>query len=125
MSTTLPGRDIEVSAELMFVMADLLDDPNPIHLDPEATRRMGLGDRVINQGPTNCGYVVSMLQDAFPGGALLALRLRLGGQVKGGDRVHAGGAITAEHDGVVECDVWLDVEGGARAIEGTATVRPA
>ncbi len=123
--TALPPWGLDVSPELMFVMADLLDDPNPIHLDPDATRRMGLGDRVINQGPTNCGYVVSMLQAAYPGGELVALRLRLGAQVKGGDRVTAGGRVTGEHDGLVDCEVWLDVEGGARAVEGTATVRPA
>lgn len=117
---------LEVRADLMHTMADLLDDPNPIHLDPEAVSRLGLGDRVINQGPTNCGYVVSMLLDAYPGATIRSLRLRLVGQVRGGDRVVAGGRVESSEragDGrLVRCAVWLDVERGARAVEGTATV---
>jgi 3-hydroxybutyryl-CoA dehydratase len=123
--SALPERELDVSAELMVVMADLLDDPNEIHLDPEAARRMGLGDRVVNQGPTNCGYVVAMLRDAFPGATLTRLTLRLGGPVRGGDHVVAGGEVTADDGEVVACDVWLDVQGAHRAIEGTAQLRRA
>ena len=50
-----------VSAEKMKLMAALLHDPNPIHLDPEAVRGLGMGDRVVNQGPANQAYLVNML----------------------------------------------------------------
>jgi hypothetical protein len=36
--------------------------------------------------------------------------------------VTAAGRVDANQDGRLQCAVWLDVEGGPRAIEGTATV---
>ena len=51
----------EVRPEPMVDFADLLQDPNPIHLDETAAR-----GRVINQGPVNAGYVIAMLREAYP-----------------------------------------------------------
>ena len=50
-----------VSAEKMKLMAALLHDPNPIHLDEEAVKSLGMGDRVVNQGPANQAYLINML----------------------------------------------------------------
>jgi acyl dehydratase len=114
-----------VSAAAMAGLAEVLRDPNPIHLDPDAVRALGLGDRVINQGPANGSYVVAMLRAAFPDGRLRALELRLLGNVRAEDRVVAGGTVVAvDDDGTCCCEVWLDVDGGARAIAGTARVEP-
>jgi 3-hydroxybutyryl-CoA dehydratase len=108
----------EVSADAMRDLADLLADPNPIHLDPAAAR-----GRVINQGPANCGYVIAMLREAFPDAEVRRLRFRFLAPVRAGDRVTAGGEI-AEQDGPdVRCRVWLDIDGGPRAVEGSATLR--
>jgi 3-hydroxybutyryl-CoA dehydratase len=125
--TALPPWELErVSAEAMRELAVLLDDPNPIHLDPEAARRAGHGDRVVNQGPVNCSYVVSMLEGAFPEGVIRALRFRLLANVRAGDRVVAGGEVVRTEPGEdgrrVHCRVWLDVAGGPRAVEGTAEI---
>ena len=49
----LPPLSHTVRQDAMDVFADILDDPNPIHLDPEAVGRRGLGDRTINQGPAS------------------------------------------------------------------------
>ena len=104
----------EVRAEPMRDFADLLEDPNPIHLDEAAAR-----GRVINQGPVNAGYVIAMLRDAFPDAGIERLRLRFLAPVRAGDVVVAGG----EAGPGLECRVWLDIEGGARAVEGSATLR--
>jgi acyl dehydratase len=53
-----PWRLDSVDSERMREFAVLLADPNPIHLEPEAVRARGLGDRVVNQGPANFGYVL-------------------------------------------------------------------
>lgn len=129
----LPAWTVEaVDPEKMKIMAALLGDPNPIHFDPAAVRALGLGDRVINQGPANFGYVQNMLVSWAGGvGRIRALSLRLTANVLAGDRVAAGGRVTGVGPGdLVACAVWLDVlaRGGTslasplRALAGTATV---
>lgn len=124
----LPAWTVDaVDAEKMKIMAALLCDPNPIHLDAAAVRRLGMGDRVVNQGPVTMGYVQNMLV-AWAGGEdrIRALALRLSANVFAGDRVVAGGRVTAlREDGgarLADCEVWLDVVDGPRAVHGTATV---
>jgi 3-hydroxybutyryl-CoA dehydratase len=111
-----------VSPEHMKTMAVVLDDPNQIHLDPEAVKALGMGDRVINQGPTGVGYLLNMLATAFPEATVEEIDLRFMANVLGGDTVVAGGKVTEIADGTVTCEVTLDVDGGAKAIAGTATL---
>ena len=126
--TPLPVYEIaEVPTGPMKTMAVLLRDPNPIHWDAAAVAGLGMGDRVINQGPTNMAYIVNMLV-AWTGdpAKLRSLRVRFLDNVRGGDHVIAGGTVTAitdqGEDQIAECDVWLDVVGGGRALSGTAAV---
>ena len=113
-----------VSAARMADLAEVLNDPNPIHLDPLVVQRLGMGERVINQGPANCSYVVNILRAAFPDGVIEALSFRLLGNVFASERVIAGGEIERRSGDAVHCRVWLDVEGRGRVVEGTATIRP-
>jgi 3-hydroxybutyryl-CoA dehydratase len=119
----LAPRTIEsVSPEHMKTMAVVLDDPNKIHTDPEVVKALGMGDRVINQGPTGVGYVLDMLREAFPEATIEDIEVRFMANVLGGDRCVAAGKVTEAGDGKVTCEVWLDVDGGKRAIAGTATL---
>ena len=125
--TELPVYEVKVRAAAMKTMAVLLRDPNPIHFDRDVVAALGLGDRVINQGPTNMAYVVDMLVTwAGDPARIRALKVRFLDNVRGGDRVVAGGVVrSVAGDGrhqVAECDVWLDVVGGPRALAGSATV---
>lgn len=108
----------------MKIFANVLDDPNPLHLDPDAVRAKGLGDRVINQGPFGIGYLMNMLRTAVPEAKIEHLKARLLANVFGGDRVVCAGRVGAiTDDGHVRrlhCEIWLDVDGAARAITGTA-----
>ena len=110
----------QVSPEAMKDWAVFLHDPNPIHLDVEAVRAKGLGDRVINQGPTNVAYIMNMLLAAFPGARLDALESRFVDNVYGGDRVVAGGAVQRVEEGRVHCDVWLRADGERPVMTGSA-----
>ncbi len=65
----------EVRPEPMVDFADLLQDPNPIHLDEAAAR-----GRVINQGPINAGYVIAMLREAYPDATISVAAAALHGQ---------------------------------------------
>lgn len=121
-----PFTIASVSSEAMAVLAEVLRDPNPIHLDPVAVAAAGLGDRRINQGPANFSYVINMLTHAFPQARLTGLDIAFTQNVREGDTVHARGRIKsieseARHTRIV-CDVWLDVEGGAPALKGEATL---
>lgn len=124
----LPAYELaEVPTEPMKTMALLLRDPNPIHFDRAAVADLGLGDRVINQGPTNMAYMVNMLVEWLDDpSAIRSLKLRFLDNVRGGDAIVAGGVVTGTasegQDLVAQCDVWLDVVDGARALAGTATV---
>lgn len=127
-----PGTELgplvieSVSAEAMKEVAVVLADPNPIHLDPEAVKALGMGDRVVNQGPTNVAWILDMLRAAVPGATIRNLKVRMLANVFGGDRVVAAGRVDTNElvDGErrLTASVWLDVDGGARAVEGTATL---
>lgn len=108
----------EVRPEPMADFSDLLRDPNPIHLDEKAA-----GGRVINQGPVNAGYVIAMLRDAYPGAAVRSLKLRFLNPVRAGDTVTADAEVTEQDGPDVHLRVWLDIDDGPRAVEGSATLR--
>ena len=124
----LPRRVIEsVSAEKMKTMAALLGDPNTVHWDVEDVRRLGLGDRPVNQGPNNMGYVIDMLTDWAGGPAnFRRLKVRFLGNVLAEDRLIAGGKVTAVRSSaegrLVDCDVWLARDGTEAVLAGSATV---
>ena len=124
----LPQRIIEsVSAEKMKTMAALLGDPNTIHWDVDDVRRLGLGDRPVNQGPNNMGYVVDMLADWAGGPAnFRRLKVRFLGNVFAEDRLVAGGKVTGVRPSpegrLVDCEVWLARNGTEAVLAGTATV---
>ena len=124
----LPQRVIEsVSAEKIKTMAALMGDPNTIHFDVDDVRRLGLGDRPVNQGPNNMGYVIDMLTDWAGGPAnFRRVKVRFLGNVFAGDRLVAGGKVTAVRPSaegqLVDCDVWLARDGTQAVLAGTATV---
>ena len=126
--TPIPGSSIpqwtleSVDPGPMKVYAAIARDPNPIHWDRSEVAARGLGDRLVNQGPLSLGYVINMLLAWAGPDSLRGLDVRFTAPVLDGDRVTAGGVVTAVHDGVAECDVWLTRGDGVQAIKGTAKV---
>lgn len=109
----------------MKTMAAILRDPYPVHWDRSANVTMGLGGRVINQGPLNLSYVVNMLL-AWAGSACIRrLTVSFARPVLDGDRVVACGRVIAldDHDGesCAHCEVWLERD-GEHVVDGTAVV---
>lgn len=122
-----PLRIEAIEPERMKTMAVLLQDPNPIHIRPEAAREAGLGDRVVNQGPRNMAFLMRLLQDHEPAARLERFTARFVANVFGGDTVVATGSVVESlepGDGTrrFKCELALEVEGGGRALEVTATV---
>lgn len=123
--TELPPFVVEsVSPEGMRTIAALLQDPTPIHFAPEIVAELGMGDRVINQGPANLGYVLNALLEAAPDKRVEHLKVSFLANVLSEDRVVAGGTVTEVDGDTVRCDVQLDVDGGTRALQGTARLAP-
>lgn len=123
----LPDWTLEcVRPERMRTVAAILRDPNPVHWDRAAVAARGGGDRAINQSPLNLAYVANMLMEWAGPRCIRRLRVRFPGVVREGDRVTAGGIVRelSRQAGVLlaECEVWLDVQGSPRAVEGTALV---
>lgn len=131
--TVEPGTEVppfvveSVPVEAMKTVAALLHDPNPIHFDLQAVEALGMGDRQVNQGPTNMAYVVNALT-AWTGDptSVRRLQVRFLGNVFAGDRVSAGGVVTGirEEGGqrLADLDVWLERSPDDRVLAGTATV---
>ncbi len=121
-----PWRIAGVQAADMHHWAQVLRDPNPIHLDPQAVKARGLGDRVINQGPANLAYVITMLQSSLPGARLCSLDARYVDNVFAGDCVEAGAKVTAVDAGDplrITCEFWLNVESRGPALQGSAVLQ--
>lgn len=126
--TELPAWEVpSVSAEKMKTMAALLSDPTPIHWDVATLQALGMGDRPVNQGPLNMGYVMNAVT-GWAGGPdrLRRLRVRFLGTVLAGQALRVRGSVTAlrDEDGVrlADVDVVLEVVDGAAVVSGTATV---
>ena len=123
-----PWRLESVDAENIRLLADVLGDPNPIHLDPAAVAAAGLGDRVINQGPANLAYVLNMIMQA--GLEPISLEARFTGSVRAGDSVEATGEglPNVQAEGAkqeVSCEFKLSTGAGDTAIQGVALVKVA
>lgn len=109
----LPPLIIEaVDPEKMKIMAAILRDPNPIHFDPKRVSALGLGDRVVNQGPTNMSYLLNMVT-RWSGGVptLNSAAVRFLGNVFAGDRVECTGRVSA-----------VDLAAGLATLEVKASV---
>lgn len=100
-----------IDSEAMQALAAILRDPNPIHTDRSAVQAMGLGDRLINQGPANVGYVLNMLSQAFPNDTLRSFDVQFIASAFEGEAVCAGGVITDIGDASITCDAWLRADG--------------
>ncbi len=125
------GRQLEpfviesVDAEKMKTMAAILQDPNPIHFDTAATRALGIGDRPVNQGPTNMTWLLESVQ-RFAGGAdrIVSVKIRFLGNVFGGERYEVTGTVTSidAATGVAELE-FSATSDGRPALGGIARVR--
>ena len=122
----LPPWDVaRVDAARMKTMAAILRDPYPVHWDRAANEALGLGGRVINQGPLNLGYLANMLMAWAGPRCIRRLTVSFGRPVLDDDHVIATGRVIAieQRDGerLATCDVWL-MRGDERVVTGVALV---
>jgi acyl dehydratase len=126
-----PGDEIPVwsmpfvDPARMRTMAAILRDPYPVHWDRDGNSALGLPGRVVNQGPLNLGYIVNMLMAWAGPSCVRRLTVSFGRPVLDGDRVNAGGRVTAvdvvDGERRATCDVWLERD-GEHVVTGSAVV---
>lgn len=124
----LPRYVVEsVDAQRMKTMAALLRDPYRVHWDREATAAMGLGGRVINQGPLNLSYIMNALHAHQGPGCIRRLTVVFNRPVFDGDRVEAGGELVSTDGARSTWSVWLRRDHPVKdelLVTGTAVTRP-
>lgn len=120
-----PLANESVDAQRMKTMAAILRDPYPIHWDRAAVASMGLGERTINQGPLNLGYIANMLMAWAGDDSIRRLTVQFHARVLDGDRVVAGGVVDAvantDEGWEATCSVWLK-RADETMVSGTAHV---
>jgi acyl dehydratase len=120
-----PWEMPDVDPQRMKTMAAILRDPYPVHWDRSSVAALGLGERVVNQGPLNLSYLANMLMAWQGPTCVRRLTVSFGPPVLDHDAVVATGTVTAveEVDGVrlATCDLRLERD-GAPVVSGTAVV---
>ena len=123
-----PWTMASVDPARMKTMAAILRDPYSVHWDRAGNERIGLGPRVINQGPLNLGYIANMITAWAGPSSIRRLTVSFGSPVFDGERVTARGVVTAlevlDGEPVARCDVRLE-RNGVAVVSGTAVVRMA
>jgi acyl dehydratase len=121
---SVPSLEKHVTQEQIDAYAEASGDHNPIHVNPEAARAVGL-DGTIAHGMLSMAFLGQLLTDwlanSAPKGSWLArLKVRFQGMVRPGDTLTCQGVLRESADGKQSADVWIDNQRGERVITGDA-----
>jgi acyl dehydratase len=105
--------------------ADASGDHNPIHIDPEAARAVGLPGTIAH-GMLSMGFLGQLLTNWITtqpsGGWIARLRVRFQAMVFPGDMPTCHGVLRERQDERQYLEVWIDNQRGERVITGDAEV---
>ncbi|HEU4783007.1 MAG TPA: MaoC family dehydratase N-terminal domain-containing protein [Ktedonobacterales bacterium] len=122
----LPPLTKTVTQAQIDAYADVSGDHNPIHINPDVARSVGL-DGTIAHGMLSMAFAGQVLTDwltAAPGrGRLGRLRVRFQAMVRPGDTLTCRGVLRpAEQDKLRQADVWIENQRGERVLTGDADI---
>jgi acyl dehydratase len=119
----IPPASYVTDPQQMRLMAALLRDPNPIHFDVESVKVLGLGDRLVTQGPMTLSFLAETITSWAGLEALRSLNVRMLGNVFAGDTVVCTGTVADRDDerGLVTIEVQAAVD-DVPVVAGTATI---
>lgn len=110
---TLENWSFSVIQENMNLWAEILDDPNPIHLDVNSVKLIGLGEKTINQGHANIAYIINAIDQNFPNSEIIRLNNKMTDSIVEGDQVNVSGYIenisTKNDSIIITCRLKLNV----------------
>ena len=108
--------ELVVDAEAVRLYAELSADPNPIHVDDAFARAVGF-DGPIAHGTLSLGLLLRATEEAT-GAWPETLDIRFARPLPVGATVRVGG----RHSGDGRYEVFAEVVGGERTLEGTMTL---
>ncbi|MDA8892582.1 MaoC family dehydratase [Hyphomicrobiales bacterium] len=124
--SSLKSWNFLVNQESMNVWAEILDDPNPIHLDINSARLLGLGEGTINQGPANIAYIMNMIEKNFPGSQIIKMNNKMTSAILEGDQVTVSGQIIKiqekDNKSIISCSINLKTDENKVAVTSEVDV---
>lgn len=123
--TLLPPFVLPLTVQRLVMEAGVNRDFAPIHSDRELARASGAPDMYANTMLFQALFEGTLRQWMGLGGRLRKLGFRMRAFTMPGHEVAALGRVTGKHpegQGLVDLEVWTEVEGN-RTAEGTATVQ--
>jgi 3-hydroxybutyryl-CoA dehydratase len=121
MRDTLTTVKLKVDRETIRRYAEITEDNNPIHIDPDFAAKTPMGG-IIAHGTLSMNLILQAVEATFGGQATAGsvLDVRFLKPVREGDTVEAGGSRDPEVSASFR--VWISNQDGIRVIEGTADV---
>lgn len=122
----IPSLTKHITQQQIDAYADVSGDHNPIHLDPEVARAVGL-DGTIAHGMLSMAFLGQMLTDwlseqGASSGWVRRLRVRFQAMVRPGDTLTCHGVLGAPSEQGQRVEVWINNQHGERVITGDADV---
>ena len=109
----LENWSFTVTQENMNLWAEILDDPNPIHLDVNSVKLLGLGEKTINQGHANIAYIINAINYNFPDSEIIKLNNKMTDSILEGDKITVSGQIDniieESNKLIINCQLQLNV----------------
>jgi len=87
-----------VDASFMKTAAAIYRDPYPVHFDRRVSHELGLGGRLVNQGPLSLGFAINGVLQHFPVESLRCIDVRFHRPVIEGDHVESYVALESRHE---------------------------
>lgn len=116
----MPDAKNKVDKYLPIYYAGASGDFNPIHIDPEFGKMVGLGGNIL-QGLCTMGFVAKACTDwAGDPGALKRLKVRFAKPVRPLDTVVVHGKVVSAEGGLVVCEMSADVKNGQDVVISNA-----
>jgi 3-hydroxybutyryl-CoA dehydratase len=128
LNDAIPQLSKVVSQERINKWADVVEDYNPLHVDPEYAKKTKF-KRTIAHGPLVISYISEMMgswlgADWIEGGKLLDIIFHA--PVKSEDRITTKGTVKnkmiVKDKKILECEVFITNQEGSKVLEGKATV---
>jgi acyl dehydratase len=122
----IPALTKRITQEQIDAYADVSGDHNPIHVNPDVARAVGL-DGTIAHGMMSMAFAAQLLSDWLAtrpraGGWVMRLRVRFQGMTQPGDTLTCRGALGTRTDNQQAVEIWIDNQRGERLTTGDADV---
>lgn len=113
---TLPSLTMEIGKYMPIFYAGASGDFNPIHIDAEFGKQVGLGGNIL-QGLCTMAIAARMVGDAAGDpGVVKTIKVRFEEPVYPGDRITVHGKVIEKQADKLLCELWVENQNGKKVI---------